>query len=94
VIIQDPLWEQSFPQIDGVLLSLDDARGTAPRRVRLGADEVAAQRAENESRLKEIREHFIRLDLDPVVVSADEEDAVHATLLEWTHARLSSRGLL
>jgi hypothetical protein len=94
VIVQDPLWEQSFPQIDGVLLSLDDARGTAPRRVRLGADEVAAQRAENESRLMEIREHFIRLDLDPVVVSVDEEAAVHATLLEWTQARLSSRGLL
>jgi uncharacterized protein (DUF58 family) len=94
VIIQDPLWEQSFPQIDGVLISLEDARGTGPRRVRLGADEVAAQRAENESRLMEIREHFIRLDLDPIVLSVDDEDAVHATLLEWTQARLSSRGLL
>jgi uncharacterized protein (DUF58 family) len=94
VIIQDPLWEQSFPQIDGVLISLDDARGNAPRRVRLGADEVAERRAENESRLMEIREHFIRLDLDPVVVSVDDEDGVHATLLEWTQARLSARGLL
>jgi uncharacterized protein (DUF58 family) len=93
VIIQDPVWEQSFPPIDGVMVGFADAAGARTRRVRLSPDEVAARRAENESRLTEIRRQFVRLELDPVVVSVDEPAAVHATLLDWTQARLSSRGM-
>jgi uncharacterized protein (DUF58 family) len=87
VIVQDPVWEQSFPQIDGVLVSLADARGGGTRRVRLDADEVAARRAENEARLAALRSGFLRLDLDPVLLSDDTEAAVHGTLLAWTHTR-------
>jgi uncharacterized protein (DUF58 family) len=94
VIVQDPVWEQSFPQIDGVMVGFGDARGARAHRVRLGADEVAARRAENEARLASIRHDFIRLGLDPIVVSDDDLPTVHATLLAWTQARLSSRGLV
>jgi hypothetical protein len=92
-VIQDPVWEQSFPQIDGVLVALGDAAGAHTHRVRLGRDEVAARRAANEARLDTIRREFLRLGLDPVVVSVDEPAAVHATLLDWTQARLSARRL-
>ena len=93
VIIQDPVWEQSFPQIDGVLISLADAHGDRTRPVRLDADEVAERRAENEARLAELRFGFLRLDLDPVLVSDDDERAVHATLLAWTQNRMSAKGV-
>ncbi|HEU5213138.1 MAG TPA: DUF58 domain-containing protein [Gaiellaceae bacterium] len=92
VIVQDPVWEQSFPQIDGVLVSLADARGRHTRRVRLDTDEVAARRAENQARLASLRSGFLRLDLDPVLLSDDEEGAVHATLLAWTQTRVTAKG--
>jgi uncharacterized protein (DUF58 family) len=92
VIVQDPLWEQSFPKIDGVLFSLADARGGRKRRVRLSADEVSRRRAEHEERLVEVKRDFLRLGLDPIVVSQDEERAVHATLLAWSQERLTGRG--
>jgi uncharacterized protein (DUF58 family) len=91
VIIQDPVWEQSFPQIDGVLISLADARRGRARRVRLDADEVAARRAENEARLAALQHGFLRLDLDPVLVSHHDESLVHATLLAWTQTRMTAK---
>jgi uncharacterized protein (DUF58 family) len=90
VIVQDPTWEQSFPQIDGVLVSLGDARGGHPRRVRLDADEVAARRDANRARLASLQTDFLRLDLDPVLLSDDAEPAVHATLLAWTQTRIAT----
>ena len=92
VIIQDPVWEQSFPQIDGVLISLADTRRGRTRRVRLDADEVTARRAENEGRLAALQRDFLRLDLDPVLVSDDDQSVVHATLLAWTQTRMAAKG--
>jgi uncharacterized protein (DUF58 family) len=89
VIVQDPLWEQSFPEIEGVLFSLADARGTRTRRVRLSADDVSDRRAEHERRLVEVQRDFLRLGLDPIVVSEDAESAVHTTLLAWSQDRLT-----
>jgi uncharacterized protein (DUF58 family) len=88
VIVQDPLWEQSFPDIGGVALSLADAHGDRPRRVRLGARDVEERRLLNEERLDTLRRDFVRLGLDPVLVSASGREAVRGALLEWTQARL------
>jgi uncharacterized protein (DUF58 family) len=88
VIVQDPLWEQSFPQIDGVLISLAEEDGRHARRVRLGAREVAARRAANEGRLAAVRAELTRLDLEAVVVGSSLPEDVHAVLLEWASLRL------
>lgn len=88
VIVQDPVWEQSFPQIDGVSMSLADARGSNARVVRLEAREVEQRRTANEARLERLQRDFVRLGLDPVVIGDDADDAVHATLLDWASARV------
>jgi uncharacterized protein (DUF58 family) len=88
VIVQDPVWEQSFPQIDGVAMSLGDARGSSARVVRLEAREVEQRRTANEARLERLQRDFVRLGLDPVVIGDDADDAVHATLLDWASARV------
>jgi hypothetical protein len=90
VIVQDPVWEQSFPQIDGVAMSLGDARGSSARVVRLEAREVEQRRAFNEARLERLQRDFVRLGLDPVVLGDDADDAVHATLLDWANARVGA----
>ena len=88
VIVQDPTWEQSFPQIDGVVVALADARGAAPAAVRLGAPRsrsgvpTTRHGSRPAARLRP-------LGLDPVLVDdADDRAAVHATLLDWANAAL------
>jgi uncharacterized protein (DUF58 family) len=94
VIVQDPTWEQSFPPIDGVVVSFGNALGAGRRRVRLSASEVDDRRALNEARLQTLRHDFLRLGLDPILVGDSEPERVHATLLEWANARLvAGRGL-
>jgi uncharacterized protein (DUF58 family) len=90
VIVQDPVWEQSFPQIDGVMISVGDARGASSRQVRLEAREVAERRRSNSDRLETLRRDFVRLGLDPVLISEDADHAVHAALLGWAQARLGA----
>jgi len=90
VIVQDPVWEQSFPEIDGVLMSIGDARGASPRHVRLAASEVAERRRFNSTRLELLQRDFVRLGLDPVLISDDADHAVHAALLAWAQARLGA----
>jgi hypothetical protein len=90
VIVQDPVWEQSFPQIDGVVMSVGDAYGASPRPVRLEAREVDERRRGNSARLERLQRDFIRLGLDPVLIGDDADDAVHAALLDWAQARLGA----
>jgi hypothetical protein len=90
VIVQDPVWEQSFPPIEGVVMSLADARGMSPRQVRLDAREVEERRALNEARLELLRRDFERLGLDSVFINDGEDGAVHTALLEWAQARLGA----
>ena len=90
VIVQDPVWEQSFPQIDGVAMSLADARGSSARVVRLEAREVEQRRSFNEARLDRLQRDFVRLGLDPIVIGDDTDEAVHASLLEWSNSRVGA----
>jgi hypothetical protein len=90
VIVQDRVWEQSFPQIEGVVISVGDAHGTSPRPIRLDAGEVEERRRSNHARLELLQRDFIRLGLDPVLISDDTDHAVHASLLEWAQARVGA----
>lgn len=87
VIVQDPVWEQSFPQIDGVMMTVADATGAGARPVRLDGHEVAERRRSNHARLERLQRDFVRLGLDPVLVGDEADHAVHAALLEWAQAR-------
>lgn len=86
VIVQDPVWDQSFPAIDGVLVTVTDPVGGHESRVRLAPREVAERRAAHEQRLATIHGDFVRLGLDPVLIGDVGE--IHARLLEWAHARI------
>jgi hypothetical protein len=90
VIIQDPVWEQSFPPIAGVVMPLADARGESARQVRLDAREVEERRRFNSARLELLQRDFVRLGLDSVVINDGADQAVHAALLDWAEARLGA----
>jgi len=92
VVVQDPTWEQSFPDISGVMTPLADASGGRLQHVRLDAREVEERRRANEKRLAALRGDFLGLGLDPVVIAEDGALAVHSAFLAWVEGRLLVRG--
>ena len=72
VVVQDPTWEQSFPDVHGVVVPFaDPATGTlAPTR--LTRREVRELAAGHERRLDRLLKTFRRLGFDPVVVGSGD----------------------
>jgi uncharacterized protein (DUF58 family) len=91
VVIQDPTWEQSFPDVSGVVVALRDARTGRVVPVRLTRREAATRKAANELRTRELLETFAMLDIDPIVVSASGRAEVLAPFLLWTELRRTRR---
>jgi uncharacterized protein (DUF58 family) len=91
VIVQDPVWEQSFPDVSGVLVSFADASGGEGRHVRLDQAEVELRRRENEQRLERLLDEFARLGIDAVLVGTAAAAEIQETLLEWAQARVERR---
>ena len=65
-MIQDPVWEQSFPDVSGAAVRFVDTRTGKPVLAALRAREVAERREENERRRDELLRALRGLDLDPV----------------------------
>jgi uncharacterized protein (DUF58 family) len=87
VIVQDPTWEQSFPDVAGVVVPLRDERSGRITEVRLTRREVAVRREANEERLRRLLETLDELDLDPVLVSSSDSVSILAAFLEWSSMR-------
>lgn len=94
VIVQDPLWEQSFPDLHGVVVPVQDPATGAVTPVRLTARDARARRTANEARLATLLARFRALQLDPVLLGTSEEAAIDATFLTWAARRrvLRERG--
>jgi hypothetical protein len=91
VVVQDPVWERSFPDVHGIVVPLRDAETGRQTPMRLGRKEVEARRAANERRTVELIETFRLLDLDPVVVTSSERSEILASFLDWTELRRTRR---
>ena len=92
VIVQDPVWEQHFPAVDGVLIPLTDPRQARQSHVRLDAREVELRRESHEARLDSLRTDFLGLELDTVLIGDSSRDAVHASFVSWADSRSALRG--
>ncbi|CAN5180794.1 hypothetical protein BH09ACT13_BH09ACT13_03510 [soil metagenome] len=92
VLIRDPVWEQSFPDVGGVVLPLADPATGRITLVRMSAGEAAARRAENERRNGELVRNLRALDMDPVLVSSHEPKDIVLGFLSWADQRLFTRG--
>jgi uncharacterized protein (DUF58 family) len=92
VVIQDPIWEQSFPDVAGLVVPLADPRTGRRSLVRLRAREAEARREANERRLETLLDGFSALDLEPVVLSSDDRVEILWSLAAWSEQRLYRRG--
>jgi hypothetical protein len=86
IVLQDPTWEQSFPDVSGVCLPLADARGTL-RPALLSRREALRKREENEARFASIVERLEELGLEPVLLGTSDPNTVLEELLAWAGAR-------
>jgi hypothetical protein len=92
IVVQDPLWEQSFPPLENVVVPVTDAEGHRLHFVHLTRREAQGRRVAHTERLRELLAELVRFGLDPVVLSASNRDAVRQTLLEWAEQRFAQRG--
>ncbi len=86
VVIQDPLWEQSFPPVGGVTVPLVGTNGER-RLVRLSDREVQRLRGEHEERRRRLLDGFATLGIGPVSISAADPEHVLAAFLTWSTER-------
>ena len=87
VIVQDPTWEQSFPDVAGIVVPMRDARSGRTTHARVTRKEVAARRAANEERLASLLADLESLGLDPVLVSSSDPIEILAGFLDWADMR-------
>jgi uncharacterized protein (DUF58 family) len=92
VVIQDPVWERSFPEIGGVAIPFHDFTSGKFVSVRLTEREAAWMREENEARAAELLARFRTLDLGPVLVTTSDRVDIFQAFLEWADERIVSRG--
>jgi uncharacterized protein (DUF58 family) len=92
VVVQDPTWEQGFPDVDGAVVPLADPASGRVELVRIPASEVAERRRANEQRRAGLLFDLRALDLDPVLVSSHDHREVVLSFLSWADQRLFTRG--
>jgi uncharacterized protein (DUF58 family) len=92
VIVQDPVWEQDFPDIASIVTPVADPVTGRVRYVRLSEDEVAARRTANRTRLAELRAELEARGSIPIVLSSSDSEAILQAFLDWGEQRGSERG--
>jgi uncharacterized protein (DUF58 family) len=91
-VIQDPIWEQSFPQLDEIVAPLADAHGRR-RLVRLRGGESDELRREHERRRDGLLAGFRSLGMQPILVSTSDPDGMLDEFVAWSSEREFERGL-
>jgi uncharacterized protein (DUF58 family) len=92
VIVQDPVWEQTFPDVSGVVVPFAATDGSGVSLAALTEREAHDLRETNERRWVELLYGLRALDLDPVVVDSHEPRDVVSSFLSWADQRLFTRG--
>ncbi|HEY3549984.1 MAG TPA: DUF58 domain-containing protein [Gaiellaceae bacterium] len=87
VVVQDPLWEQSYPEAAGeVSLPVCDQAGRF-RLLRQSRTEVSERRRAHEARLRRLEELFTGYGFPPIVISETGTDALADALRSWNVRR-------
>ena len=86
VIVQDPIWELSFPDVDGIGMPLVDDGGRL-RVVRLRRGESQMWRGRHEERFADLVSGLRSLGIEPVVVTSDETPRIFDAFVSWSAER-------
>jgi uncharacterized protein (DUF58 family) len=92
VVVRDPVWERSFPDVSGVVVPFADPDSGRVVHVSLTAREAEERRADNERRWGELLRALRALDMEPVLVASHEWRDVVFSFLTWADQRMLSKG--
>jgi uncharacterized protein (DUF58 family) len=92
VVIQDPVWERTFPEVGGVTIPYADPATGRVVPIYLSSREAARLRDEHETRSARLVEDFRSLGVEPVAVGSHDAGAVLAAFLRWADVRQMWRG--
>jgi hypothetical protein len=87
VVIQDPVWERSFPDVGGVAVPVADPRTGHVVLVRLSRQQVRRRRQENERRHDALLAELRSFGLEPVEVTESDPAAVDDAFIAWAEER-------
>ncbi|MHB8468764.1 MAG: DUF58 domain-containing protein [Gaiellaceae bacterium] len=92
VVVQDPVWERTFPDVGGITIPYADPATGKVAPVYLTRDEAARSREANERRWTDLTHEFRSLGIEPVAVHAHDPAAVLGAFLRWADLRQMWRG--
>ena len=92
VVVQDPVWERTFPDVGGITVPYADPATGAVVPVHLTTGEANRQRDEHEARRETLTQTFRSFGLEPVDVHSHEPADVLSAFLRWADLRLMARG--
>lgn len=92
VVVQDPVWERSFPDVSGVTVPYADPSSGGVVPVYLTREEAVRLREEHETREAELFRMFRALGTEPVVVDSHDPGAILGAFLRWADLRMMVRG--
>jgi uncharacterized protein (DUF58 family) len=92
VIVQDPTWERSFPDVGGVVVPFAAPDGSSSSLAALTDREARERRESNERRWGELLHGLRALDMEPVILDSHEQRDVLSSFLRWADQRLFTRG--
>jgi uncharacterized protein (DUF58 family) len=87
VVIQDPVWERSWPEIGGVAVPVADPRTGRVELVRMSRRQAEQRRIENAERYAELLAELESLGLRPVEIGTGEPASVDEAFLGWAEER-------
>ena len=92
VVVQDPVWERTFPDVGGITIPYADPTTGRVVPVYLTRDEAERQRVANEARHEALIRVFRSLGTEPVIVASHDPGDVLAAFLRWADLRVMARG--
>jgi uncharacterized protein (DUF58 family) len=92
VIIQDPTWEQSFPDVHSIAVPVWDVTTGSVGTLRLSQREARRRRQRNERRLADLLSGLEALELEPLLLSRSGPEHVLEPFVAWAERRLFMAG--
>jgi hypothetical protein len=94
VIVQDPLWERSFPEVGGITVPYADPATGRTVPIYLTEREAARVREQHEERWETLVRDFRSLGIEPVSALTHDYGEMLSSFLRWADLRQMWRGAI